>query len=409
VDGAYLSAMLAVETALARVQARLGLLTGAEASAVAAACADFDGAGLGEAAAASGNPVVPLVARLKQTAPAVHKGATSQDILDTATMLVARDALDAILTDATAAAGLLADLARAHRDTVMPARTLLRQALPTTFGLKAAGWLTALDAAVQNLSELRATGLAVQFGGPAGTLTGFDATPEPPVARAATAGPVPPPGPASPSTIVPALETGPASETGPGPATGTVRAPAAVAGPAVMAGLAAELGLAEPVLPWHTDRTRIARLAAALGTLAGTVGKIGRDITLLAQDEVAEVVEAAPGGSSSMAHKRNPVAGVSMVAAAMRAPGLVATLFATMVQEHERAAGAWHAEWLPLRELLVTTGSAVAWLRAGLTGLTVDAATMRSHVDSLVSTLDGQLDLGAATALVDRALHRRAG
>ena len=358
-DQAWLAALLRVESALATVQGRLGLIPPAAAEAIATACStvDIDVTRLAADAAASGNPVVPLVSALKTAVPVViaisiHKGATSQDILDSAAMLVARDALDVILVDAAAAADAAATLARTYRDTPMPGRTLLRQAVPITFGLKAAGWLTGLDAARARLAAVRATGLAVQYGGPAGTLAGLDG-----------------------------------------------------AGPAVVAGLAAELGLAEPVLAWHTDRTRIADLAGALGGLAGIGGKIGRDLTLLAQDEVDEVSEGTPGGSSAMAHKRNPVAGVSVVAAALRAPGLVATLLAAMMQEHERAAGAWHAEWLPLRDLLVTTGSAMAWLRTGLSELTVDSHQMLSHVDSLMRTLGTtQLDLGSSGELVDRAL-----
>jgi 3-carboxy-cis,cis-muconate cycloisomerase len=299
---------------------------------------------------------VPLVAALRRAVPpdvaeSVHKGATSQDIMDTAAMLVTRDALAAILADARGAAASAAALARTYRDSPMPARTLLRQAIPTTFGLKAAGWMLALDEAAARVAAVRATRLAVQFGGPAGTLTGLDGH-----------------------------------------------------GLAVVARLARELGLAEPVLPWHTDRTRIADIAGALGGLAGVCAKVGRDITLLAQDEVAEVAEGSPGGSSSMAHKRNPVAAVSAIAAAMRAPGLVASLLAAMAHEHERAAGAWHAEWLPLRDLLVTTGSAAAWLQVGLAELTVDAAMMQSHVDDLADRLGSTVDTGESAALVDRAL-----
>jgi 3-carboxy-cis,cis-muconate cycloisomerase len=357
-DEAWLAALLRTEAALARAQAAVGLMPAGVAATIEDACAQLkpDVATLSADAAASGNPVVPLVAALRRAVPpdvaeSVHKAATSQDIMDTAAMLVTRDALAAILADARGAAAAAAALARTYRDSPMPARTLLRQAVPTTFGLKAAGWMLALDEAGSRVAAVRATRLAVQFGGPAGTLGGLDGH-----------------------------------------------------GLAVLARLARELGLAEPVLPWHTDRTRIADIASALGGLAGVCAKVGRDITLLAQDEVAEVAEGSPGGSSSMVHKRNPVAAVSAIAAAMRAPGLVASLLAAMAHEHERAAGAWHAEWLPLRDLLVTTGSAAAWLQIGLAELTVDAAMMQSHVDDLADRLGATVDTGESAALVDRAL-----
>ena len=356
-DEAFVAALLRVEAALARAQAALGLVPAEAAADIGAACAELDPpiAALGADATGSGNPVVPLVAAIRAALPAevaayVHKGATSQDIMDTAFMLVARDALGAITADGRAAADAAAGLARTYRDTPMAARTLLRQAVPTTFGLKAAGWLVALDAAIARVSAVRVGRLAVQYGGPAGTLGGLDGS-----------------------------------------------------GVLLTAQLATELGLVEPVLPWHTDRTRVAELATAVGELAGVAGKIARDITLLAQDEVGEVGEAAPGGSSSMAHKRNAVAAVSVLGAALTTPGLVASLLAAMVQEHERAAGAWHAEWLPLRQLLIATGSAVAWLRTSLAGLSVDTARMASNLDSLVATLGGR-DPGESATLVDRAL-----
>src|SRR4029079_17723483 len=218
----------------------------------------------------------------------------------------------------------------------------LQQALPVTFGLKAATWLTGLDEAGARLDEVRRTRLGVPLRGGAGAraLAG-------PLARAA----------------------------------GTV-ASTGEAGPEVLAHLAGELGLAEPVLPWHTIRTRPADLAGALGAAAGVIAKAGRDVVLLAQTEVGEVREGVPGrgGSSTLPHKRNPVAAISAVAAAMRAPGLVASLLGAMAHEHERAAGAWHAEWRPFSELLETVGSAAAWLRDCLEHLEVDAARMRANL-----------------------------
>jgi 3-carboxy-cis,cis-muconate cycloisomerase len=308
-------------------------------------------------AAASGNPVVPLVARIRSAvSPSasefVHKGATSQDILDTAAMLVASRAMEPLLTDLRGAADAAAGLARAHRNTPMAARTLLRRAVPTTFGLKAAGWMVALDGSADRLAGLQ-TRLAVQYGGAAGTRAGLSGH-----------------------------------------------------GARIARAMARDLGLAETVLPWHTDRGRIAELAGALGAVAGAAGKVARDITLLAQDEVAEAHEGTPGGSSAMAHKQNAVASISALGAAMRAPGLVATLYAAMVQEHERAAGAWHAEWLALRDLLVVTGSAAAWVRDALTHLVVEPETMRAHAEELAEVLGG-LDIGEAVSMVDDALAAR--
>jgi 3-carboxy-cis,cis-muconate cycloisomerase len=155
------------------------------------------------------------------------------------------------------------------------------------------------------------------------------------------------------------------------------------------------------LLPWHTRRGHVGELAGALGVAAGAVGKAALDITLLSQTEVREVREGRGGGSTSMPHKQNPVAAISALGCARQAPGLVATLLAAMVQEHERAAGAWHSEWRPLCELLTATGSAAAWLRASLEGLEVDAARMRTNLG------DAEPDTGAAAFLVDRALENR--
>ncbi|GAA3755963.1 3-carboxy-cis,cis-muconate cycloisomerase [Spinactinospora alkalitolerans] len=337
-DAAWLRALLDAEAALARAQASVGLIGRGDAEAIAAACVPgrFDPDRIGAAAAGGGNPVIPLVKELTaavsgDAARHVHKGATSQDIMDTAAMLVSRRACAAVLADAAALTDGLADLAGAHRDTAMAGRTLLQQALPTTFGVVAAGWLHALDGAAARLAEVAEGRLAAQLGGAAGTLASLGDS-----------------------------------------------------GPDVVAAYARELGLAEPVLPWHTDRGRVAELAGALGGMCGAVGKAARDVTLLAQTEVGEVSEQGgpgSGGSSTLPHKRNPVAAVSALACAERAPGLVGTLLGAMVQEHQRAAGSWHAEWLPLTELLRATGSAVAWLGASVERLRVDAARMRANLD----------------------------
>lgn len=334
-DEAWLQAMLDAEAALARASAQAGLLAHEDAEAIAAAClaVHFDIAALGAQAAASGNPAAPLVKALTarvegDAAGHVHSGATSQDVVDTAAMLVAHRALGPLLEDLEGAASAAVRLAAEHRATVLPGRTLLQQAVPVTLGLKAAGWLCGLDDAIARLRTVRAQRLAVQLGGAAGTLASLGDR-----------------------------------------------------GPDVVAGMARLLGLAEPALPWHTIRTRPAELAGALGEACGAVAKIARDVTLLAQTEVAEVAEGAAGGSSTMPHKRNPVAAISAAACAAQAPGLVATLLGAMAHEHERAAGSWHAEWRPFTELLRSSGSAASWLRTCLEELQIDAAAMRANLD----------------------------
>jgi 3-carboxy-cis,cis-muconate cycloisomerase len=356
-DDAWLQALLDAEAALAGALADVGLATPDEASAVAAACVAerYDAAALGRDAAATGNPVPPLVAALRaeveRTSPGaaaiVHRGATSQDVADTAAMLVVARALPVLCGDLRGAADAAAALAAEHRDTVMAGRTLLQQAVPTTFGLKAAGWMSALDAAT---APLRAYKPAAQLGGAAGTL----------------------------ASVHPH-------------------------GPALTSAYARRLGLAEPVLPWHTDRTRVGALASALGAAAGAVAKAAGDVVLLAQTEVGEVREATGGGSSAMPHKQNPVAAISARACAGRAAGLVATLLTAMAHEHERAAGAWHAEWLPLRDLLVTVGSAAAWLRASLERLEVDAVRMRANLDATGGRLLAERVAAALAPPLDRA------
>jgi len=338
-DEAWLQAMLDTEAALARAVERAGLAAGTGAAVTEAARADrFDRGELGRQATLTGNPVPALVRALTglvspDAANSVHRGATSQDIIDTAAMLLARQGLDAILTDMSAAADAAAALAGSHARTVMSGRTLLQQAVPVTFGLVAAGWLTGIDDARQELRRVRETRLAVQFGGAAGTLASLGD-----------------------------------------------------AGPAVAALLADELGLRLPVLPWHTDRLRIIELAAALAGASAVLGKIARDVTLLAQSEIAEVHEgagaASRGGSSAMPHKRNPVAAIVILGCTRRAPGLLATLAACAEQEHQRAAGAWHAEWQTLADLLRLTGSAASWAAELLAGLQVDAARMRANLDA---------------------------
>jgi 3-carboxy-cis,cis-muconate cycloisomerase len=347
---AWLQAMLDVEAALARGCAAEGLIPDDAAAAIAQACRGerFDLDAIAAATADSATPVIALVAALREAVGEpygrdVHLGATSQDILDTAAMLVARRALEPLLADTQSALAACARLARAHRATPMAARTLLQHAQLTTFGLRAAGWMVGLAEAAARLREIDAHRLAVQMGGPVGTRS-----------------------------------------------------------PALAARVGAELRLAEPLLPWGAIRVRPAEFAAALGVLAGVYAKIARDVALLAQNEVAELREGGGpgrGGSSVMAHKRNPVASVAITAAATRVPGLVATMLAAMAQEHERAAGAWQAEWGTLTELLALVGSAAAWGAELLGGLQVDAERMGENA----AGLGGELD--AVDGLIERALE----
>lgn len=373
-DGSVLRAMLDVEAALAQAHAAVGSVPAAVAAQVAEACSgDYDVEAIGAAAAASGNPMVPLVAAIGRRLPAsvtphLHRGATSQDILDTAWMLVARRAIAAMDEDLAAIGATLAKLAARHRDDVMTGRTLLQAATPTTFGLVAATWLHGADGA---RARLRRTSLPVQLGGAVGTLAAAGVDDE----RAA----------------------------------------------ALLAAFAAQLGQAVPPLAWHTMRLPVADLAGALGTAAGVAGTIAHDVVLLAQTEVGELREVAAGrgGSSTMPHKANPVAAIAARAGSLRAPALVASLFAGLGGEHQRAAGHWHAEWLTLRDLLRCTGSALSWLRECLDTLEVDTGRMRAGVDpaSDAERLAGLLapHLGRATAhavvadatATARTTHRR--
>jgi 3-carboxy-cis,cis-muconate cycloisomerase len=347
-DEAWLQAMLDFEAALAESEADAGLIPAKAAAEIAASCLAefFDAAEIGPQSVVAGNPAAPLVRALTdrmsmETKEYVHLGATSQDVIDTAFSLMARRALDAILADVAVASSACATLVANHEHTLMTARTLLQPATPTTFGFKAAGWLVSIDEAAALLGHVRNERLAVQLGGAAGTLASLEG-----------------------------------------------------AGVDVAHRVAARLGLAEPVLPWHTDRTRVAELASAVGIAVGVLGKIARDVVLLAQAEVAEATEAEHGTSSTLPQKRNPVRAVLVVAAAERAPGLVGTIFATMIQEHERAAGAWHAEWETVRDLLRIAGAASHHAGSLLGSLQVDTQRMAGNLDA-----DGGLVMAENLAL----------
>jgi 3-carboxy-cis,cis-muconate cycloisomerase len=337
-DGAWLQALLDAERALAAAEAHAGVIPAEAAEAIAAACRAerFDPAAIGDEGRAPGNPVEPIVRALTDAVEGeagqyVHWGATSQDILDTATMLVSRSVLELIVERIAEVAGACAQLAEAHSSTPIAGRTLLQQAVPTTFGLKAAGWLVAVLDARRRLESIRQEGLAVQLGGAAGTLSALGDS-----------------------------------------------------GPAVLRLYAEELELQEPVVPWHTNRVRVAELGAALDVAAGALAKIGLDVGLLSQTEVGEAREAEGGSSSTMPQKRNPVGSALAIACARQVHAQASVLTAALPQEHERALGAWHSEWPALRNALAYTGGAAAAARRALDGLEVDPERMRSNLEDTV-------------------------
>ena len=368
-------ALLDVEVALAEALADVGTIPASSVPAIrAAARADLYDLGLLAAEAVdAGNLLIPLVRHLTrqvavsdQTAAGhVHWGATSQDVIDTALVLQLRAAIGEVLGALDRAAAAAADLARRYVATTIAGRTWLQQATPTTFGAKAAAWLDGLARVRQRLAMALDDALALQLGGATGTLSSLGAQ-----------------------------------------------------GPAAAAALAARLDLRVPDLPWHTERSRLVDVACALGLTCGALGKVGRDITLLAQTEVGEVAEApmpGRGGSSSMPHKRNPVRSARAVAAAVRAPGLVATMLSAMVQEHERAVGGWQAEWDTLPTLVDLALDAAQAMAEALAHLVVDETRMRANLDAaggvaraegLVAALAPAVGRGEAMALVERICRR---
>jgi 3-carboxy-cis,cis-muconate cycloisomerase len=346
-DESWVAAMLEAEAALAAAQAAEGVISTEAAEAVAQACrGEFDAQELAVVGRSAANPVVPLVQRLRATAPEAHHGATSQDILDTAAGLVTARSLTQAIAHFDAAISACARLAEEHRGTVMAGRTLMQQAQPITFGLKAANWLNALAEA---RASLMTADLPAQLGGPTGTL-------------------------------------------------------AEVGGPAVLRGFAERLNLDSTELSWHGNRVPIADLAVGLALAAGTAEKVALDIVLLAQNEVGEVSESSAsgrGGSSAMAHKRNPVGAIRARAAARSVRGAVSVLLEAMAGEHERAAGAWQSEWSALSTALAGTGGAAWSLREALEGLTVHGDRMAANAEGL----PGELDIEMVNRLVDRALE----
>ena len=366
-DQAWFAAMLEVESALARAEAAAGIVPAEAADAIVDVCRLelYDLGELLEQGRAVGNPAEPLVRALRQRAGAdaaghVHRGATSQDVIDTAAMLVSRRTLDLIRGELDRVAAGLAALADEHRSTPMAARTLLQQAVPETFGYKAAGWLVAVLEARRRLWQVRTERLAVQLGGAAGTLAALEGQ-----------------------------------------------------GLEVLRLLAAELELVEPELPWHTNRTRVAELGGALDMCASVLAKIGLDLVLLAQTEVGEVREGTDGGSSTMPQKRNPVRSVLARACAELVSGYASVLARSVVQEHERAAGAWQAEWEALSGALAYTGGAAWNIAEAVENLEVDTDRMRVNLeltDGLIVAERLSIAMGGGKAhdVVRDAAHRTA-
>jgi 3-carboxy-cis,cis-muconate cycloisomerase len=338
---ATLQGMLDFEAALARAETRGGFIPASAAPAIEAKCRAelYDMTVLARAAAKAGNLAIPLVKQLtvlvaqkdKDAARYVHWGATSQDAIDTGRVLQLRQALALISAELDLLAVVLGELVHKNRTTLVAARTWMQQALPTTFGLKVAGWLDAIDRHRARLSETQERCLVLQFGGAVGTMAALGAR-----------------------------------------------------GLDVAANLAKELQLPLPELPWHSHRDRMAEIATTLGLFTGTLGKIARDISLHTQTEVGEVFEPSAegrGGSSTLPHKRNPVTCAVVLSAATRVPPLVSTLLACLVQEQERGLGSWHAEWETLPDIVRLTAGALHHLTSTVSELEIDAERMRQNLD----------------------------
>ena len=341
-DTGRVQGMLDFEAALARAQARVGLIPQALVADIEACChaERFDFNVLAVAVSSAGNSAIPLVKALGRQVAAknpqaeryLHMGATSQDVMDTGLVLQLRRAVELLEQDLARLGDALAAQALRHADTPLAGRTWLQQATPVTLGMKIAGWLGAVTRHRQRLTELKPRLLCLQFGGASGTLAALGDQAF-----------------------------------------------------AVAEALADELRLQLPEQPWHTQRDRLVELGSLLGMIAGSLGKLGRDVSLLMQTEVGEVFEpAAPGkgGSSTMPHKRNPVGAAVMISAATRAPGLVSTLLAAMPQEHERSLGLWHAEWETLPELCCLVSGALQQALQVVPGLEVDARRMLENLQS---------------------------
>ena len=340
-DHGRVQGMLDFEAALARAEARVGVIPANAVAPITAACRAelYDFEALAQAICSAGNSAIPLVKALGKRIAAedaeaeryVHLGATSQDVMDSGLVLQLRAAIELLESDLARLADALVAQAQAHAGTPMVGRTWLQHATPVTLGMKIAGWLGAITRHRQRLDELKPRLLCLQFGGASGSLAALG---EKAFAVAET--------------------------------------------------LAEELDLQLPEQSWHTQRDRLVEFASLLGLIAGSLGKLGRDLSLLMQTEAGEVFEpSAPGkgGSSTMPHKRNPVGAAVLIGAATRAPGLVSTLFAAMPQEHERSLGLWHAEWESLPELCCLVSGALQQALSLVPGLEVDAERMLANLD----------------------------
>jgi 3-carboxy-cis,cis-muconate cycloisomerase len=338
---AYLSAMLRFEAALAQAQAEQGMIPKAAADSITRCCTldHMDIPSLIPAIGLAGNPNIPLVKQLtaavkkidNEAAKYVHLGATSQDVIDTALMLQVKSALILIQKDQEKLLTQLRHLVETHRHSIMAGRSFLQHARPITFGYKVATWMDGLIRSAQRIEQVLQQNMVLQFGGAVGTLAGFGEKALP-----------------------------------------------------VASSLAQNLNLALPPISWHTQRDRLVEVASTLGVLTGNLGKMAKDISLLMQTEVAEVFEpsgAGKGGSSTMPHKRNPVGCVAILAAAQRSPALLSTLFQSLLQDHERATGLWHAEWLPLIELCKITAGALQQALHMTNGLEVDTQRMLRNLE----------------------------
>jgi 3-carboxy-cis,cis-muconate cycloisomerase len=360
-DEKLLAAMARFEGALARAAARNNLIPAAHADVIMRVCqrAQFDGTALAREGRA-GTLAIPFVKQLtaqvaaqsQEAARHVHAGATSQDVIDTGLVLCLKPACGRVEELVRRLGDAAAQLARRHAGTPIAARTLLQPALPVTFGWKAAVWLSMLGRSLAGMRSAAASACLLQFGGPSGTLASFGER-----------------------------------------------------GEAVMRSLAQELELPMSLVPWHSARDRFARLGAEAAIVAGTAGKIGRDVSLLMQAEVGEAAEGAKagrGGSSSMPHKRNPALSMIALEAAQRAPGLAATLLAQLTPEHERGLGQWQSQWFTLRDLVCAAASGTAAMADALEGLEVDEKAMRANLQSHLK--NQPLEFGSARAMIECAL-----
>jgi len=340
-DQRRLQTMLDFEAALARALVEIGLAPRGIVTPIASQCRAefFDMDSLARAAALAGNVAIPMVKSLAESvaksdpkaAVYVHYGATSQDAIDTGLVLQLRDALELIDRDLDHLSHSLIGLAVRHKSTLVAGRTWLQQGPPVTLGLKVAGWLAAVDRHRERLRQSRKQALVLQFGGAVGTLAALGDR-----------------------------------------------------GLEVAAALARELKLDLPELPWHTHRDRIADVAASMGLLVGSLGKIARDVSLMSQTEFGELVEPSGpgrGGSSTMPHKRNPVSSAVILAAALRVPALVSTVLTSLVQEHERGLGGWHAEWETLPDIFRLAAGALAHTQEIVDGLEVHADKMSRNIN----------------------------